>query len=1085
MAVGLDPVTRTDLSAKLERYMGEFTDFADALTKISTTPAILAITANTNVSTAASIPATLLLKSYNGAKLTKSGSGTITFQGFGLVDPKSQIPIFSGFNVGDVTWAGTDYPKEISTELWDTGNTSLTDRVNRADKALEGKKAKLIAFPRTITNSATITEHHWLYFSNGDYPSTLDTYDISHSAEPTFRWAAFMLKNYTTVSGAPGARIFESPVDGNGYMFYAYHTRFNGGETTGSCTNIIVQDLYFVGDPLQDEISGGNGTVLLGNCINSAIRRCTFDRTHAYTAVLGLYGTAGNYAYNSEISDCKFIGIGTQVAVLLNAKSCQIVNNHFDQHNSISTFTYSVLDIEPNTADDIMEDIKIDNNIFDMRDVTDGSKYAGAITVQAALDGSIKNLTISNNKIYGAEIFPEPANFNPLTVGIGLYGVLEGYIFNNEVRGAFQRGYKLEQSRYVRIFGNQGMQNSDVTGDNAALELNAVAQSDVCYNVFNESSNTTRQSTGILEGEIQHTVTTSGSTVSGIVDIGLFFRFFDLYTGLTVTINNANYTVASVAGQFSLTTSTSIGTLAQKTFVDANVNTGTENIAITAHGHNTGSRVWLTTTGTVPTGLTAGRTYFVIRVDADNLKLANTLALALAGTPVNITAASGGGTHKLTPVLITKFSNNRYWGNKADDGITLEPTGTSQIRKLDVKELPLLTGDVTTSEGSTATTITPRVVTYDKLVLGPIPSVLGHATPLVANPVTWTNVVGVSISGLDNKLTKIVGGTWNTAGASSEETATGDCILEFTATEATTSRHVGLSYVDSDQNYPSLDYSFRMDSGGNLFYYELGSGAFLSTYVANTTVCQIIRTGTVVTYKVNGSLVHTSTVSSTGTLRVDTALDENGSTIGGVIFTNTGSGNVEALTDPEVSTITVNDELFIGLDTSLVRTGVSQLTVENGAGAPAKFAANQLTSLIATGTAPLQVTSTTNVPNLNASSLNGATFAAPGPIGSGTPDTLAGTSLNLGGATVTDILTGTASLDFDLTTNVSQDLTITVTGAAVGDSVMLGIPNASITADTVYTAWVSAADTITVRAARLAGTPDPTSGTFRATVVKF
>lgn len=47
----------------------------------------------------------------------------------------------------------------------------------------------------------------------------------------------------------------------------------------------------------------------------------------------------------------------------------------------------------------------------------------------------------------------------------------------------------------------------------------------------------------------------------------------------------------------------------------------------------------------------------------------------------------------------------------------------------------------------------------------------------------------------------------------------------------------------------------------------------------------------------------------------------------------------------------------------------------------------QVTSTIATGTAPLVVSSTTNVPNLNASSLSGATFAAPGPIGSGTPST--------------------------------------------------------------------------------------------------
>ena len=58
----------------------------------------------------------------------------------------------------------------------------------------------------------------------------------------------------------------------------------------------------------------------------------------------------------------------------------------------------------------------------------------------------------------------------------------------------------------------------------------------------------------------------------------------------------------------------------------------------------------------------------------------------------------------------------------------------------------------------------------------------------------------------------------------------------------------------------------------------------------------------------------------------------------------------------------------------------------------------QLTSTIATSTAPFVVASTTNVVNLNASSLNGATFAAPGSIGSGTASAGAFTSLTATGA---------------------------------------------------------------------------------------
>jgi len=89
-----------------------------------------------------------------------------------------------------------------------------------------------------------------------------------------------------------------------------------------------------------------------------------------------------------------------------------------------------------------------------------------------------------------------------------------------------------------------------------------------------------------------------------------------------------------------------------------------------------------------------------------------------------------------------------------------------------------------------------------------------------------------------------------------------------------------------------------------------------------------------------------------------------------------------------------------------------------------------------------------------------------------------------GGATVTGILSATASLNFDLTALTVEDKTITVTGAAVGDIVTLGVPNGSVTTSVQYTAWVSAADTVTVRARTSATGEDPASGTFRATVIK-
>jgi hypothetical protein len=78
-------------------------------------------------------------------------------------------------------------------------------------------------------------------------------------------------------------------------------------------------------------------------------------------------------------------------------------------------------------------------------------------------------------------------------------------------------------------------------------------------------------------------------------------------------------------------------------------------------------------------------------------------------------------------------------------------------------------------------------------------------------------------------------------------------------------------------------------------------------------------------------------------------------------------------------------------------------------------------------------------------------------------------------------------LDFPNTAaQSSSDLTIAVTGAAVGDPVALGIPNGSVLANSTYTAWVSSANNVRVRFNNFSsGALNPASGTFRVSVIKY
>lgn len=90
------------------------------------------------------------------------------------------------------------------------------------------------------------------------------------------------------------------------------------------------------------------------------------------------------------------------------------------------------------------------------------------------------------------------------------------------------------------------------------------------------------------------------------------------------------------------------------------------------------------------------------------------------------------------------------------------------------------------------------------------------------------------------------------------------------------------------------------------------------------------------------------------------------------------------------------------------------------------------------------------------------------------------------GGELSAILSGTATLDYgSIAANISIDLTITVNGARANDP-CVAAPPAAPDAEITFTAFVSANDTVTVRAANnSAGAVNPAAGLFRVMVFHF
>jgi hypothetical protein len=206
----------------------------------------------------------------------------------------------------------------------------------------------------------------------------------------------------------------------------------------------------------------------------------------------------------------------------------------------------------------------------------------------------------------------------------------------------------------------------------------------------------------------------------------------------------------------------------------------------------------------------------------------------------------------------------------------------------------------------------------------------------------------------------------------------------------------------------------------------------------------------------------------------------------GALYASTGSYNV-ALGSGAGYTLTAGDNnIFIGRNVvpNISTTGSNQLNIggwiygDNGkigigvTGPTAKF--NLPAGTSSANTAPLKFISGTNLttPENGAVEYDGTNYFA---TSSSTRYTIAKT------------LTSTASLNFSSTSaQSSADLTITVTGAADGDAVSLGVPNGSVNNNSNYTAWVSASNTVTVRFNNYSsGSIDPASGTFRVSVIKY
>lgn len=120
------------------------------------------------------------------------------------------------------------------------------------------------------------------------------------------------------------------------------------------------------------------------------------------------------------------------------------------------------------------------------------------------------------------------------------------------------------------------------------------------------------------------------------------------------------------------------------------VSISADTISITAHGYLVGTPGQLTTTGTLPAGLSTSTTYYVIVVDANTIKFATSLANANAGTAINLTSqGSSGAVNTFTPTtfggsLQYKISNDGTNWTAKGSPVAISAAGSTVTEWADV-----------------------------------------------------------------------------------------------------------------------------------------------------------------------------------------------------------------------------------------------------------------------------------------------------------------------------------------------------------------------------------------------------------------
>jgi len=344
----------------------------------------------------------------------------------------------------------------------------LGAKIDAADRSLGAAKGEIVARGGgTISTQVVISGNHTLRLMPGVYAPAVDNIPI-------------LLKPGSSLMGQSwDAIILESTAKGQFTVVSAY----NNAQRNGSADS----DIQISNVQIKGANAGFNSApqaISLGNCSACRVDHVWINGTRSIGIQLGGAGFDGNFARDSQVVDCLFTHVASQNLALVNGRGIVFSGNRFIGQGQAGGPGSTAIDLEPNGADDYLENVIIRDNFIDARD--SGLPTAGNGIVIQATSGTphVGPIVVEGNTIIGGAT--QGVITNKISNGLYSFGptIRDVTFRNNRVTRTGQSGIHIE-GRHFTVIGNQF---TDVGGGgNPGFYMADVTDSQITDNSFTYS----------------------------------------------------------------------------------------------------------------------------------------------------------------------------------------------------------------------------------------------------------------------------------------------------------------------------------------------------------------------------------------------------------------------------------------------------------------------------------------------------------------------------------------------------------------------------------------------------------------------